>query len=175
MAQGTDRNARGAPPPARWVKPAVRIAVAVAVIAMGVSAEPAEPGEASPASPRSQRAPRPDVTAIVELQRQLNELRSDLLDEREKRIGRWQESNGTALVVLGIAIGIGGLWAYAKFPAIAAPAEMGIAAARGHAYSPWVGLPPPGTAPALSGQVPQPSPLLVGAGPGPGGDVARHG
>ena len=107
------------------------------------------PSQASPASPQSQRDPRPDVTAIVELQQQMNELRSDLLDEREKRIGRWQETNGTVLVVLVIVIGIGGLWAYAKFRVIAAQAELGMAVARGHAYAPWGGLSQPGPAPAL--------------------------
>ena len=44
----------------------------------------------------------------------------------------------------------GGLWAYAKFRAIAAQAEMGMVAKRGHAYAPWGGLPPPGTAPAAA-------------------------
>ncbi len=67
----------------------------------------------------------------------MNELRSDLLDEREKRMGRWQESNGTVLAVLGIVIGIGGLWAHAKFRAIAAQAGMGVAAARGAVPDPW--------------------------------------
>ena len=109
-------------------------------------AAPAQPREAVPASARSQRDPRPEVTAIVEMQRQMNELRRDLLDEREKRIGRWQESNGTVLAVLGIAIGIGGLCAYAKFRAIAAQAGMGVAAARGHAFASWDRLPQPGPA-----------------------------
>ena len=133
------------------------------------------PSQASPAPPRSQGDLRPDVTAVVELQRQMNELRSDLLDEREKRIVGWQESNATVLVVLGIVIGIGGLWAYAKFRAIAAQAETGMAAARGHAYAPWGGLPQPGMAPALPGQALQPTPLLARAGPEPGNPAAmRH-
>lgn len=71
----------------------------------------------------------------MDLQGQITDLRSDLLDEREKRIGRWQESNGTALVVLGIVIGIGGLWAYAKFRAIAVAAGTGMAAKRDHPFS----------------------------------------
>ena len=69
------------------------------------------------------RGTEPASETVNELQRQVNALRSDLLDEGEKLIGRWQESNGTVLVVLGIR----GLWAYAKFRAIAAQAEMGVA------------------------------------------------
>ena len=185
-----------APSPSRLRQPAgtltraVRCAAAAAALVAGVAAlapgargQPAPPPEERPpawrrspptsqARPGPGRAPGPDEAGIIELQRQMLELRRDLLDEREKRIVRWQESNGTVLVVLGIAIGIGGIWAYAKFRAIATQAEMGMAVARGHAYSPWGGLPPPGTAPALQGQAPHPSSLLVGAGPGAGDPAA---
>ena len=53
-----------------------------------------------------------------------------MLDERERQIERWQEANGFVLVILGIAIGIGGLWAYAKFRSIADQASIGATAAR---------------------------------------------
>ena len=46
---------------------------------------------------------REDIPAdagYVELQQQLNELRSDLLDEREQRVGRQLEANGAVLVIL---------------------------------------------------------------------------
>ena len=39
----------------------------------------------------------------------MKELHSDLLDEREKLIDRWQEANITMLVVLDIVFGIGGI------------------------------------------------------------------
>ena len=61
----------------------------------------------------------------VELHRQVSELRSGRLDEREWRIRRQLEANGAVLVVLGIATGIGGLWFYAKFRTIAAEANIG--------------------------------------------------
>ena len=64
------------------------------------------------------------------MQRQLNELHSDLLDEREQRIGQKLEANGAVLVVLGIVIGVGGLWFYARVRAIATKATIGAAAAR---------------------------------------------
>ena len=61
------------------------------------SAAPAEPRESVPASP----ALGQDVTpARVDLQRQVNELRSDLLDERERRIARQSVINAAALVLL---------------------------------------------------------------------------
>ena len=123
--------------------------------------------QASPAARRTQGDPGPDEAGIVELQRQMNELRSDLLDEREKRIGRWQETNGTVLVVLGIVIGIGGIWAYARFRAIAAAAETGMAPARGHASAPWDALPQPGIAAVTPTQTVQPVRLLVPPGPDP--------
>ena len=50
----------------------------------------------------------PEATDI-ELQRQINELRSDLLDERQRRIGRQAGVHGMVLVILGVAIGVAGL------------------------------------------------------------------
>ena len=113
----------------RWLWPALRTAVVAAVLAVGTGAR-AEPAEAG-AAPRGDGRPAgPGDAAVLELQRQVNELRSDLLDERERRIERWQEANGLVLVFFGIAIGIGGLWAYAKFRSIADQASIGAAAAR---------------------------------------------
>ena len=78
----------------------VRSVVSLAVLGTGLTVLPAgacgqtvptaaerpdagrAPSQASP-SPRSQGDPRPDVTAVGELQRQMNELRSDLLDAGE--------------------------------------------------------------------------------------------
>ena len=122
---------------------------------------------AIPESPQPQPYTEPGEAGLVDLQRQMNELRSDLLDEREKRIGRWQESNGAVLMVLGVVIGIGGLWAIAKFRAIAQAAAIGMGAAPGHAFASWDALPPNGTAPdpASSGPAFQPVRLLVPAGP----------
>ena len=132
------------------------------------------PSQPLPADPRSQRYASPGEAEIVELQRQMNELRSDLLDEREKRIVGWQESNGAVLVVLCIVIGIGGLWAYGKFRAIAVAAGTGLAAERGYAFSSWDALPQPGIAPVSSGQTFQPVRLLVPAGPEAGNPPAQR-
>ena len=103
------------------------------MLAAAVSAGTVDPGAA--AAPPG-RDVRPDEVAVVELQRQVNEIRSDLLDERERRIDRRQEANGAVLVVLGVLIGIGGLWTYAKFHAIAREARIGAAAARAHVAPP---------------------------------------
>ena len=64
------------------------MAVVAAVLAVGTGAR-AEPAEAG-AAPRGDGRPAgPGAAAVVELQRQVNEPRSDLLDERERRIQRW--------------------------------------------------------------------------------------
>ncbi|MYD94608.1 MAG: tetratricopeptide repeat protein [Chloroflexi bacterium] len=84
-------------------------------------------GQADPPTAATDRLARADAAAIVDLQRQVNELRSDLLDEREQRIGRLQEANGAVLVVLGLLIGVAGLWTYAKLRAIARDARIGAA------------------------------------------------
>ena len=142
----------------RWLGLALRTAVVAAVLAVGTGAR-AEPAEAG-AAPRG-----PGDAAVVELQRQVNELRSDLLDERERRIERRQEANGLVLVFLGIAIGIGGLWTYAKFRSIADQASIGAAAAR--RYAPMHGGLLSGAAalPEPPAHGPGPLPYLVAAGP----------
>ena len=101
--------------------------------------------------------------AVVDLQRQVNELRSNLLDERERRIERWQEANGFVLV-FGIAIGIGGLRGYVKFRSIADKTSIGAAARRYMAVPPEM---PPGTE-LPRGQLGNgsgPLPYLVAASP----------
>lgn len=120
-----DRRRRSAP----WT------AVAAAMLAAGLPAW-AEPYE----TPRPGRASGPDAdpgnAAIVDLQRQVNDLRSELLD---------------------IAIGIGGLWTYAKFRSIAHEASIGAAAARHYMPAPRDLLSGPGAMRSLrpaSGPVP---------------------
>ncbi len=76
------------------------------MLAAGLSAR-AEPREPVPPSPSSDPGADPENAVTVDLQRQVNELRSDLLDERERRIERQLEANGAALVVLAIVIGGG--------------------------------------------------------------------
>ena len=174
MAQAGARDTLEVPSLVRRAKSAVRLAVALAAIAIGVSAEPAAPGESGTAHPGEGRAARFGGTAVTELQRQVNELRSDLLDEREKRIVRWQAFNSTVLVFFGIVVGIGGLWAYAKFRAIATVAATGVALERGYAFSSWNTLPQPGTAPVSPGQAFQPVRLLVPAGPDAGNPAAMR-
>ena len=106
---------------------------------------------------------RPADAGYVELQRQLNELRTDLLDEREQRIGRQLEAKAAVLVALGIVIAAGGLWVCARFHAIATEARIGAAAARHYV------LAPPGPLPTSArtkepSEAFQPMPLLVSAG-----------
>ena len=119
--------------------------------------------------PRRASASRPGAspgdTAVVDLQRQVNDLRSDLLDERERRIERWQEANGFVLVILGIAIGIGGLWAYAKFRSIAGQASIGAAAARRYMAMPPDPPPGSGLPRGQLGNSSGPLPYLVAASP----------
>ena len=91
------------------------------------AAKPRETVSGSPASDLNASSASPE---IVELQRQVNQLRSDLLDERERRIGRQMEANGAILVVFAVVIGVGGLWFYARFRAIAAEASIGATNAR---------------------------------------------
>ena len=99
----------------------------------------AEPREPVPPSPSSAPGADPE-SAVVDLQRQVNDLRGELLDERERRIDRQLEANGTALVVLAIVIAGGGLWFYARFRAIADDARLGATLARAYGPDPE-GLP----------------------------------
>ena len=148
----------------RWLGSALRTAVAAAVLAAGTAAW-AESGQAG-AAPRGDGRPAdPGDAAVVELQRQVNELRSDLLDERERRIERRQEANGLVLVFLGIAIGIGGLWAYAKFRSIADQASIGAAAARRYAPVPRGLLSGVAVLPEPPADSPGPLPYLIVADP----------
>lgn len=139
------------------------VALAASVPAFLTSAK-AAPQVAEEAAPGDGRKARPADAGYVELQRQINELRSDLLDEREQRIGRQLEANGAVLVVLGIVIAAGGLWFYARFRAIATDASIGAAAARRYVLVPS-GL-PPGSARIRgpSSEAVQPNPLLASAG-----------
>ena len=157
--------------------PALRTAVVAVILAVGTGAR-AEPGEAAAAAGADERRGTPDSAVVVDLQRQVNELRGDLLDERERRIERWQEANAFVLVILGIAIGIGGLWTYAKFRSIADQASLGAGAARRYMAMPGGLLPGPA---APRGQLDDgsgPLPYLVAAGPkatpafAPRGEVA---
>ena len=103
---------------------------AVALAALAASAMDPIP-QARAVSDESSEASRgtcqeggPADAGSVEVQRQVNDLGSELLDERALRIERWQEANAVVLVLLGIAIGIGGLWTYARFRSIADEASI---------------------------------------------------
>lgn len=101
-----------------------------------------------------ERRAGPDSAEIVGLQRQVNDLRGDLLDGREGRIGRLEEATGAVLVVLGLLIGA--------------------AAARALVTTQPRLIPQPLAVPAETGAPPHPVPELprasVGnhAGPAPG-------
>ena len=149
-------------------KRAARTALAVVALPAGVpgmlpSARPG-PEAADEATLGDGGEARHADPGYVELQRQLNELRSDLLDEREQRIGRQLEANGTVLVVLGIVIGVAGLWFYARFHAIATEARIGAAAARCHSLAPPGQIPGSTRIREQSDEALRPSPLLVYAG-----------
>ena len=65
------------------------------------------------------------------------------------------------LIVLGIAIGVAGLWLYARFQAIAAEAKVGAAIARHYVLAPDGLLHVSGDHTEQFGEVHQPLPLLV--------------
>ena len=112
---------------ARTARSAIRTVTATAVlvtiatvIALDGPAEESPPaahavrGQPSPASPGADQDAGSGAVDAGDLQRQLNDLRSDLLDERERRIGRQQGFDRLAILALGIVIGIGAIWAYRK-------------------------------------------------------------
>ena len=103
-------------------------------------------------------------TDYLDLQRQVNELRSDFLDERERRIGGQMKANGVALVILGVVIGIGGLWLYAKLRAIAAEASIGAAAAHRNVLAMPGQLSGSSELDGPSGEALRTVPILVSAG-----------
>ena len=122
----------------------LRVVTAIVVVVVGVTALSLEAqGQSEPLAAeiraeqetgdRKRQGPTGDVVSeqAVELQRQINELRTDLLDERERRLDRRLEGNGTLLVLIGITIGIGGIWIYARFRSIATLAKIGAAAVQG--------------------------------------------
>ena len=55
-------------------------------------------------APGEVTGPADPEASCVELQSQVNELRADPLDERDRRIGQQLEATGVAFVVLGIVI-----------------------------------------------------------------------
>ena len=139
-------------------KLATLCAMALAALASSVTDSLPRARAASEGAGEASRGTRPEAAVAdpghVELQRQVNELRSDLLDERERRIERQLEGNGAVLVVLAIVIGAGGLWFYTRFRAIAADARIGAALARAYVPDPEgllpgaaTSLPPPGERP----------------------------
>ena len=124
-------------------------------------AAPAEPHGTVPAAPAAGWDPSP---ARLDLQRQVNELRSDLLDERERRVARQMAVNAAALVLLGIVVGVGGLWFYARFQAIAVRASIGAAEGRHYVFVPPGQLSGPATLREPSSEALQPLPLPLSAG-----------
>ena len=140
----------------------------LSALAPSQTTEPATPRAASPLSPASEERTGLAGDAEVELQRQINELRSDLLDERERRLDDRQGFNLAVLLVVSIAAGIGGLWARARFHHTRAGARIGAARAGGTATLP---AGPDGTLPALPGlpgHEPQAIYFLVPDGTDPG-------
>ena len=119
----------------------------LAALAIAVSMAPLLPSALAQAStPSEATRPADPEASYIELQRQINELRSDLLDERERRIGQQMETNGATLVVLGILIGVAGLWFCSRFRAIAFAASVGTAIALHHVQAPRGLLTGPGAA-----------------------------
>ncbi len=147
---------------------ATRTALAALALAASVPGMLPSAGAGPLAGEEATREAGPADAGHLELQRQLNELRSDLLDERERRIERRLTANGTVLVVLAIVIGGGGLWVCTRLRAIAAEARIGAAVARAYVPDPEglltgaaTSLPPPGE---------RPGPLRLLGTPGPEAD-----
>ncbi len=141
--------------------------VAAATLSAGLPA-PAEPREAARPSPSSPPGADPENAVTVDLRRQVNELRSDLLDERERRIERQLTANGAVLVVLAIVIGGGGMWVCGRLRAIAAEARIGATLARAYQPAPEGLL--PGAATSLPPPGERPGPLRLLGAPGPEAD-----
>lgn len=72
-------------------------------------------------------------TQEVAVQRRLDEMRRELLDERGKSIDRWLMVIGLVLTFFGIVIAIVGLWAFDRFRKIEAEARGSATAAEQHA------------------------------------------
>ena len=144
---------------------ALALAALAASVASPLPQARAASDEASEAGRGSGQGAIPADAGYVELQRQVNQLRSELLDQRERTIARQQQANGIVMAVLGIVIGAGGLWFYARFQAIAADARIGAAVARGYVPAPDGLLSGAGTSQAPPGERLQPLRLLDGPGP----------
>ena len=137
-ASAMARTARSA---IRTVTATAALAASATVIALDAPGEDGSPAADHPAEAvRDQPSPAsagPDQDAgsasasVGDLQRQLNDLRSDLLDERESRIDRQQGFDRLVILVLGVAIGIGGIWAYRKFRVVIAQPGIGADGRRG--------------------------------------------
>ncbi len=97
---------------------------------------PAAPGETRPTPFDTSWPAGSSEAAVVDLQQQVNELRSDLLDEREKRIDGASLSGVLVTLVLGMSLGIGMILAYAVYRIARARAGMGAATAFGLAEEP---------------------------------------
>lgn len=158
-----------------------RIALAALALTTSVpgllTSAQAQPETAEAATPLGGREARPVDADYVELQRRINELHSDLLDERERRIGRQLEANGTILIVLGIVIAVGGFWFCARFRAIATEASIGVAVARRYVLAPRGLLPGSASVRDPTDEALQPIPPLVSAGleAGPGTRASTNG
>ena len=159
-----------------------KAAIAAALLAPGLlilpalapsqTTEPATPRAASPVSPASEERTGLADDDAVELQRQINELRSDLLDERERRIDDRQDFNLAVVLLLAIAAAIGGLWARARVRPNGSRARIGAAGAGGTASLPAGSSAPIRTLPGLPGHELQTTFVLVPDGTDPGNENA---
>ena len=68
----------------------------------------------------------------VEIQRQFNELRKELLDDRAAYIDRWLAATAIFLTLLGVLGGIGGYIGFSRFRQIEAEARRSVEAANKH-------------------------------------------
>ena len=176
-----DRPSPAASPPRSPDRPlgtANRAAIAAALLAPGLlivpalalaqTTEPSTPGAASPVSPASDESTGLAAESAVDLQRQINELRSDLLDERDRRIDDRQDSNLAVVLGLAIVAAIGGLWARARFHPSRAGARIGAAGAGGPPSLPAGSAAPIRALPGLPGHELQTIYVLVPEGTDPG-------
>ena len=68
----------------------------------------------------------------VSLERRFNEIKRELLEQREKSIDHWLTVIGLVLTFFAIVVAIAGLWAYRSFRSIEAEAKESADAARAH-------------------------------------------
>ena len=84
------------------------------------------PTPASPTQSDSPAGPAPDTSAEVEIQRLINELRREQMDDRAGTIDWWLAAVAVALGFLGIVVVVGGYIGFTRFREIETDAKNSV-------------------------------------------------